>query len=76
MTLLEVLKANVVKLGNLKIPARETELFTQVNEVAHDIRVCCQAMEQAEAERQAEAEQQAQQAEQNQEEPADEAHPE
>ena len=50
MTLLEVLKANVVKLGNLKIPARETELFTQVNEVAHDLRVCCQAMEQAESE--------------------------
>lgn len=70
MTLLEVLKANVVKLGNLKIPARETELFTQVNEVAHDLRVCCQAMEQAEAE------QQAQQAEQNQEEQADETDPE
>lgn len=67
MTLLEVLKANVVKLGNLKIPARETELFTQVNEVAHDIRVCCQAMEQAEAEKQS------QQAEQDQEEQADEA---
>lgn len=71
MTLLEVLKANVVKLGNLKIPARETELFTQVNEVAHDLRVCCQAMEQAEAE------QQAQQAEteQQKEAPEDEAHP-
>lgn len=71
MTLLEVLKANVVKLGNLKIPARETELFTQVNEVAHDLRVCCQAMEQAEAEQRT----QRAETEQQEEVPKDEAHP-
>ena len=47
MTILEVLTANVNKLGNLHIPAKEIDLVTGINEVMHDLQVCCEALAQA-----------------------------
>ena len=49
MTIAQVLAANIEKLGNLKIPAKEADLFNGINEVAHDIQVCYDAIVQAEA---------------------------
>lgn len=47
MTIVEVLQGNINKLGNLHIPAKETELFKTVNEVMHDLAVCVEAMHRA-----------------------------
>lgn len=68
MTVIEVLEANIDKLGNLRIPAKEIETITAINEVSHDLQVCVQAMQEAEEEQQ-----KAEQVQKEQEEPQDEA---
>ncbi len=72
MTLTEVLMANINKLGNLKVPVREAELFNALNEIAHDLRVCVDAIQQADAKA---AETTEQQTEHGEEVPQDEADP-
>lgn len=72
MTLTEVLVANINKLGNLKVPVREAELFNALNEIAHDLRVCVDAIQQADAKA---AEASEQQTEHGEEVPQDEADP-
>lgn len=74
MTIADVLIGNINKLDNLKIPAKEIELFNAIIEVSHDLKVCVQAMQEAK-DRETEAQKQAEQEPQEQEEPQDEADP-
>ena len=72
MTIADVLAGNINKLENLKVPVKEEELCNAIREVAHDLRVCIQVMEEANR-KAAEEQQQAEQAEQ--EDPQHEADP-
>lgn len=49
MTIYEVLVANINALGELKIPAREPEIFQTVSATINDLTVCCRTIEAEEA---------------------------
>lgn len=73
VTVTDVLLGNIGKLENIRIPAKEIAAIRAINEVAHDLRVCVEAI--AKANSQAANEAKEQQSEHGEEVPQDEADP-